>query len=104
MTLLPNRGEILAAVHALVDEWVEAARPYGTLPPVTSVAFLAAEPAQQLAALLVLAEAWLAQDPHQVIRAVMRQTADDVHGGDPAFWRRMADLHRAVEYRRRAAA
>ena len=83
----PNDALLIPVVHALVDGVVQVARQIGPLPPIRSEAFLAAEPAQQIAALLVAAEAWLIADPHRVIRSVLKQASDDIHGGESARWR-----------------
>lgn len=76
----PHDGLLLPAVHALVEPYAAAARHgYGPLPNVRSAEFLDAPAAVQLAALLVLAEAWVVGDPHQVVRAMLKQVSRDVH-------------------------
>lgn len=89
----PHDAVLVPVVHALVDEWVQAARMFGPLPPLRSEAFLDAQPAQQIAALLVIAEAWLIADPHRVIRNVHKQVSDDIHGGESRRWHDWAVNH-----------
>jgi hypothetical protein len=89
--MLLAEGELLAAVHALVDPIVAAARhDYGPLPSMKTTEFLRADKRVRVATLLVVAEAYLASDPHQVIRAALRSAADDVHGGETTRWRAAA--------------
>lgn len=78
--MIPNDAEVLAAVHGLVAPHVLAAEQRGGLPPVRSDDWLNAPPAVQLAALLVLAEAWLVANPEQVIRSRLRAASDDISG------------------------
>ena len=86
MSLLAE-GELLAAVHALVDPIVAATqRECGPLPSMKSDEFLLASRRVRVATLLVVAEAYLVEDPHQVIRAALRSASGDVHGGETTRW------------------
>jgi hypothetical protein len=88
VVVLLAENELLAAVHALVNPLVEAARrAYGPLPSLKTSEFLQADENVRVATLLVVAEAYLLADPHQVIRAALRSAAEDVHGGDTRRWR-----------------
>lgn len=93
--ILPNTAEVLAAAHAATVEPVEFARQLsgGSLPPARTLEFVDGDVAVRRAVLLVAGLAWLAADPEQVIRARLRETADDVHGGRTTFWRDLAVGH-----------
>lgn len=84
--------ELRAAAFEFIAPIVDAARRVhgGPLPSMRTTEFLDAQPVVKLACLLVLAEAWLVADPHQVIRAQLREASDDVHNGDTEFWNELA--------------
>lgn len=97
----PFDALLIPAVHDLVDEFVQAAREVtggAALPRLRSEEFLDAEPAVQLAVLLIAAEASVIADPHMVVRALQRQVGHDIHGGDRLTWRRLG-----LQYTRNAA-
>lgn len=85
-------GELLAAVYSTVHPVVTAAQEaYGRLPSLKTEEFLDADPFARIAALLVLAEAYVVCDPHQVIRERLRAVSSDVHGGDVEHWAALAN-------------
>lgn len=91
----PFDGLLIPAIHELVDQFVQAARDItgGPLPRLRSEEFLDAEPAVQLAVLLVAGSSYAVTDPHQTVRALLRNVSHDIHGGDRLHWRRLGLHH-----------
>lgn len=75
---------LLPAVHAITQPLIDAARQHGPLPAVRSQAFLDAPRDVQVAALLVVATAYLVADPHRTIRHVLLGASDDIRAAWPA--------------------
>jgi hypothetical protein len=113
LATLPDE-ELHATVHALVELAVRRAlEQFGPLPELRSPAFLAADPLAQSAVLLVLGEAWLVSDPHELAERIVAErrnaASKDVHAADPKVWRdlasRRAELRMPLpEYRRNRGA
>jgi hypothetical protein len=80
--------ELLAEVHRIVSEVRELA---GSLPRVGSPQWWAAEPIARIAGLLVLAEARLVDDPHQLAAEQLKAVSIATSGG--MDWRDLANRH-----------
>lgn len=82
---LPSEDEILDAVLDVAL----TARAGRRFPPIRTQEWLELPYEDKVASLLVLACAWLAEDPRRAERAAMSQVSNDVHGGHD--WARYAD-------------
>lgn len=94
--------ELVPALHRLITPIVAAARARGPIPSPRTVAFLSAPREAQLAAILTAGlHLVLFGDPADVAR---RAAGLEVHSGDTAYWRRLAQNHvpHEVMERRRA--
>lgn len=89
--------DTLVATHELVDQHVQAAHAAGGVAEVGTPEFLEAAPEQQLAALLVLAEAYLIANPEQRIKTALIDASHDVCAALPDGWCHTRGLHRDVD-------
>jgi hypothetical protein len=80
--------ELLAEVHRIVSEVRELA---GSLPRVGSPQWWAAKPIARIAGLLVLAEARLVDDPHQLVAEQLKAVSVAISGA--LDWRDLANRH-----------
>ena len=78
---LPSGDEILAAAHDLALRARD--RVGGPLPPIRSQEWLDLDDDAKVASLLVLACAWLAEDPRQAALREMKEVSLAIHGGIP---------------------
>lgn len=77
----PTTDELRAAVHKLVASVVQVARAeHGLIPGVGSPAWWTAPTSARLAALLVLAEAYLLADPERMALQMLREAAYNLSG------------------------
>jgi hypothetical protein len=93
--------ELLAAVHRITSTVIELAG--GSVPPVGSPAWWFAAPMARIAGLLVLAEARLLDDPHQLAADQIKAVSLAISGA--LDWREFANRHVPhTELQRRRAA
>lgn len=76
--MLPSELDTLAAVHTVINPIVRAAHTIGPLPRVGSVDFIEADYARQLAAVVVLGEAYVIADPEARVAAAMADASSAV--------------------------
>jgi hypothetical protein len=87
-----DEPELRAAVHHLVSQMVDRAREqHGPLPGIGTQRWWTAPADVQLAALLVLAEAWLVHDPDRAVRERLREMSHDL--SDATDWKALARHH-----------
>lgn len=78
----PTEEELRAEVHRLVEEVVTAARSeHGHIPGVQHPDWWSAPRSARLAAILVLGEAYLITDPHQIAAEQLRGVSRAISGG-----------------------
>lgn len=88
---LPSDDEILDAVLD-VALTARSGRP---LPPIRTQEWLDLPYEDKVASLLVLACAWLAEDPRREQLAAMKEVSLDIHGAVPrGYWGQLAFRHR----------
>lgn len=84
---LPSDDEILDAVYTLTL----AARAGRTFPPIRTQEWLDLDDEAKTASLLVLALAWLAEDPRRAALARMKEASVAVHSAVPrGYWGQLA--------------
>lgn len=81
--------QLLTAVHELTSKVIELAG--GSVPPVGSPDWWTAEPITRIAGLMVLAEARLIDDPHQLAAEQLRDVSLAISG--EMDWRHFANRH-----------
>ncbi len=90
--------QMLAEVHRMTSKVIELAG--GSVPPVGSPQWWSAEPITRIAGLLVLAEARLIDDPHQLAAEQIKAVSVAISGG--MDWRTFVSNHVAhTELQRR---
>ncbi len=101
----PPDPDLNIAMIAASGPLVTAAHEYGRLPAVDSTAFLTAPITVRQAVLVVVGISRVhLGDP---VKALIKATSSEIHGGDVEFWRRFASghvPHAELQHRRGVAA